>query len=168
LLLRLSSEQLIDLHELSFLAGERSFTIIESLIAGKSKKICPVLDSRMEAANVTSRKLKRLSRADNSIFEERGSKDLHVGWPIVRGKFSDGTLVRAPLLFFPVSLLIDGDSWKLNPRKDAGITFNKSFLLGYAYYNKVEVSEELLDTTFEEFETESMNFRTQLYPHLSG
>ncbi|NJM25483.1 MAG: hypothetical protein HC859_08335 [Bacteroidia bacterium] len=58
LLLRLASDQLMDLHEVSFLGGERSFEVIKALIAGKGRKICPVLDSRMEANNDVSRKLK--------------------------------------------------------------------------------------------------------------
>ena len=99
-LLRLHAEQLIDVHEFSFLNGDRSFEIINALIAGRSKKLCQVLDSRIEANNEASKKLKRLQRIDRFIFEERGSNDLHVGWPFVRGKFTDGSIVRCPLLFF--------------------------------------------------------------------
>src|SRR6478609_7113111 len=56
------SEQLMDLHELSQLNREKSFSIIEALIAGKKKTLCAVLDSRMEAVNVASKKLKKLQR----------------------------------------------------------------------------------------------------------
>src|SRR5689334_20711123 len=86
LLLRLPAEQLMDLHELSFLNGERSFEIIRSLITGADRKLCAVLDSRHEPTNVASSKLKKLQRIDRFIFDERGSNDLHVGWPFVRGK----------------------------------------------------------------------------------
>ncbi|HZI24981.1 MAG TPA: hypothetical protein VFD46_07890, partial [Chryseolinea sp.] len=84
LLLRLHAEQSIDLHKLSFLNGEKSFEVINALIAGRSKKLCQVLDSRMEASNEESKRLKKLQRIDRFIFEERGSNDLHVGWPFVR------------------------------------------------------------------------------------
>ena len=100
LLLRLYADQLMDLQEFSFLNGERSFSIINALIAGKEKKLCPVLDSRVEASNDSSRRLKKIARTDRFVFEERGSNDLHVGWPFVRGKFADGTLVSCPLIFF--------------------------------------------------------------------
>jgi Cdc6-like AAA superfamily ATPase len=153
----------MDLQQLSFLNGEKSFEIIKALIARKSKKICPVLDSRMEKVNEASRKLKRLQRLDKFIFEERGSNDLHVGWPIIRGKFSDGTLVRCPLLYFPVTIVQEQAHWELTLREDAGITFNKSFLLAYSFYNKVKLNEELPDTTFEDFDRDSTVFRTQLY-----
>ncbi len=163
LLLRLHAEQLIDLHDFTFLNGESSFEIINALIAGKNKKICQVTDSRLEANNIVSKKVKKLQRIDNFIFEERGSNDLHIGWPFVRGKFSDGSSVRCPLLYFPVTILQEGQHWVLQLRKDAGITFNKSFLLAFAYYNQVKLEEELLDTNFEEFDTDSTVFRTQLY-----
>ncbi|HEY8935728.1 MAG TPA: AAA domain-containing protein [Cyclobacteriaceae bacterium] len=163
LLLRLHAEQLMDIHLASHLNGERSFSLINALIAGKEKKICQVLDSRLEANNEVSKRLKKLQRADRFLFEERGSNDLHVGWPFLRGKFSDGTLVRCPLLFFPVTLEIQNNNWILKPREEAGITINKSFLLAYAFYNKVKIDEDLLETNFEDFNTDSTVFRTEVY-----
>lgn len=132
-------------------------------MAGKSKAICQVLDSRMERNNTLSQKIKRLQRLDSFLFDERGSNDLHVGWPFVHGKFNDGTLVRCPLLFFPVVIKQIGADWVLQPREDAGITFNKTFLLAYSFYNKVKVEEELFDYPFDDWETDSTIFRTQLY-----
>lgn len=163
LLLRLYAEQLMDLHEVNLLNGYPSFEVIKALIGGKSIQLCQVLDSRVEANNEVSKKIKKLQRADSFLFEERGSYDLHVGWPFVRGKFSDGTLVRCPLLFFPVAITQENNGWYLQLRQQAGITFNKSFLLAYAYYNKVTLEEELLETSFEDFNTDSTVFRTQLY-----
>lgn len=168
LLLRLHAEQLMDLSKLSFLNGEKSFEIINALIADRPKKLCQVLDSRLEANNEESKKLKKLQRIDRFIFEERGSNDLHVGWPFVRGKFADGTAARCPLLFFPVAIVQEGQHWVLQPRDDAGITFNKSFLLAFSFYNKVKLEEELLDMNFEDFEKDSTVFRTQLYQQLEG
>lgn len=165
-LLRLPAEQLMDVHELSFLSGDRSFEIINALIAGRDKKLCQVLDSRVESNNEASKKLKTLQRIDQFIFEERGSNDLHVGWPFVRGKFADGTMVRCPLLFFPVALVQEGQYWVLRPREDAGITFNKAFLLAYSFYNKVRLDEDLLDINFEDFDTDSTVFRTQIYQQI--
>ncbi|KXK27766.1 MAG: hypothetical protein UZ12_BCD005001218 [Bacteroidetes bacterium OLB12] len=54
-LLRLMAEQFIDVQELSHLNGEPAFNIISALIAEKPKFICPVIDSRMEAANEASK-----------------------------------------------------------------------------------------------------------------
>jgi hypothetical protein len=163
LLLRLAADQLMDLHETTFLNGLASFEAIRALINSRNVKLCQVLDSRLEANNEVSKKLKKLQRTDHFLFEERGSYDLHVGWPFVRGKFSDGTSVRCPLLFFPVTIVQENNSWYLHPRPQAGITFNKSFLLAYSFYNKVKLDEELLDTNFEDFAVDSTVFRTQLY-----
>lgn len=163
LLLRLHSEQLIDLHAFSFLDSDKSFEIIRALIAEKSKKLCAVHDSRMEAVNQASTKLKKLQRLDKFIFEERGSNDLHVGWPMVHGKFSDGTVVRCPLLYFPVTLIEENNQWILQPREDAGITLNKSFLLAHSFYTQTPFDNDLPETTFDDFDRDSTVFRTQLY-----
>lgn len=163
ILLRLSAEQLMDLHEVNLLNSFPSFEVLKALIGGKTIQLCQVLDSRVEFNNEVSKKLKKLQRADNFLFEERGSYDLHIGWPFVRGKFSDGTLVRCPLLFFPVSITQENNGWYLQLRQQAGITLNKSFLLAYAFYNKVSLDEEMLDTNFEDFNADSTVFRTQLY-----
>lgn len=160
---RLTSEQFIDLHEFSQLQKEKSFTIIEALIAEKKKNICAVADPRMEAVNEASKKLKKLSRLDQFLFEERGSRDLHVGWPFVRGKFADGTLVRCPLLFFPVALELENNNWILKPREGADITFNKSFLLAHSFYHQLKTEEALLEENFEEADRDSTVFRTFIY-----
>jgi hypothetical protein len=162
-LLKLYADQLIDLHELNLLSGLKSFEIINALISGRDYRLCPVLDSRLEANNDASKKLKKLQRTDRFLFEERGSNDLHVGWPFLRGKFSDGTPVRCPLLFFPVTLVQENNSWYLHPRPQAGITINKSFLLAYSFYNKVKLDEDLLETSFDDFNVDSTVFRTELY-----
>lgn len=166
LVLLKTSEQFVDLHSFSQLNGEKSFSVIEALIAEKKKIICPVADARMDTANEASRKLKKLRRFDEFIFEERGSRDLHVGWPFVRGEFSDGTIVRCPLVFFPVELIVENNKWCLQFRPDGEITFNKSFLLAYSFYNHVAADEELLNQNFEEMDRESTGFRTELYKAL--
>lgn len=163
LLLRLPKEQFIDVHKFNLLDHKPSFHVIAALLAGKAAKVCQVLDSRVEANNEVSERLKRLQRLDRFIFEERGSNDLHIGWPFVRGKLMDGTLIRAPLLFFPVNLKQSRNDWIVEPRRDAGIVLNKSFALAYAYFNKVDLPDDLLETNFEDFDKDSTVWRTQLY-----
>lgn len=124
---RIRSEQFLDLHSFSQLNGEKSFSIIEALIKGRSKVACPLVDSRLESSNESSKKLKRLQRLDQLIFEERGSKDLHIGWPLARGKFLDGTSVRCPLLFIPVEIKIEKNNWVISLRENAGITLTSRF-----------------------------------------
>ena len=117
LLLRLIGNHFIDLHDFNFLNKKPSFEIISSLIGKKSKiTICSLSDSRDEDSNLISRRLRQLARTEKYIFDERGSKDLYVGWPFIRGKFSDGTIVRCPLLFFPVTLSQDENDWNISLR----------------------------------------------------
>jgi len=164
LLLRLYVDQFIDIHEFDYMIKEPSFKIIYKLIAGKSKiKLCSQLDPRDKSSNELSNRLKKIQRIDNFLFEERGSKDLYVGWPIVKGKFMDGTIIRGPLLFFPVELELKDNLWLLNLRKDVSLTFNKSFLLAYSYYNEIKLGESLIERVFDDFDREGKNFKTSLY-----
>jgi AAA domain-containing protein/uncharacterized protein DUF4011 len=164
LLRRLLKGQYIDIHKFDFLHKEPSFSIIKKLIEGKAKiNLTPIADSRDENVNLVSRDLTRLNRLNRFLFDEHGSKDLYVGWPFVRGKFSDGAHVHAPLLFFPVSIDKSGANWVLNHRKDVSVMLNKSFLLAYGYYNGILIDEELTERNLEDFDTDHLVFRTSLY-----
>ena len=162
-MLRLPSSQFIDLREFQFQVKEGAFSIIEALIGGKSQGLCPLMDARDKEANELSRKIRRLAREDQFIFEERGAKDLYVGWPFVHGKLADDTLIRGPLLFFPVEIVLKKDEWTLVPRNDSGTMFNKSLLLAYAHFNQVKLDDDLIDKTFDYFDMDSAVFRTSLY-----
>ena len=126
LLLRLASQQLIDLHEANFLNGNNSFFILENVINGKKVILSDEHDARDEDVNILSLKLKRLMRSDKYIYEEQGSKDLHIGWPMVKGKFSDGTPVRCALTYIPVELQLKEGKFIINKRPNQGISFNIS------------------------------------------
>ncbi len=167
LLLNLSAEQFLDIHELDFLQNKSSFNVIEQLIAQKNIiSLCEIHDPRYERVNEMSKRLRKISRTEKFIEEERGSEDLYVGYPIIKGKFSDGTVVRCPLLFFPVTIIQkDAQVWQLQIR-DESITLNRSFLLAYSHFNQVQISDEFLEYSFEDFSKDSLEFRTQLYEFL--
>ena len=123
---KLLKEQFIDLHDFDFAHNKPSFSIITDLIGGKTKiKLCDLIDSRDESVNILSKRLRRLNRREKLLFEEHGSKDLYVGWPFVAGKFSDGTPVRCPLMFFPVEIQLDDKGWFLKQREDVNIKVYK-------------------------------------------
>ncbi len=167
LLLSLSTEQFLDIHELDFLQNKPSFNIIEQLIAQKNTiPLCEIHDPRYERVNEVSKRLRKISRTEKFIEEEHGSEDLYVGYPIVKGKFSDGTVVRCPLLFFPVTILKkEGQLWQLQTR-DESVTLNRSFLLAYSHFNQIKISDEFLEHSFEDLSKDSLEFRTQLYEFL--
>lgn len=164
ILLRLPQEQFIDLHELDFATGKPSFEIIKSLIARKgSIPLTPEINPRDPADNKMAFRVSRLSRVEQLIYQERGAYDLYVGWPFVRGKFSDDTLVRCPLIYFPVTLERAANMWTLRQRMDVNVTLNKTFLLAYAYYNKVSLDENLLEMVLTDLDADATKYRTQLY-----
>jgi len=163
---RLSTGKHIDFQQLGFLDKLNSFSLLEKIILGKPVTLCPLADPRLAAANEMSRSLKVLHRTSNFLFEEGGTKDLHIGWPFARGKFSDGTWVQCPLVLFPVDLVMTDKEWKLIPRESANIFFNKSFLLALSFYNKTPLAESLLEEDFEDVERDSTVFRTALYSML--
>ena len=179
LLLNLSAEQFLDIHELDFLQNKPSFNIIEQLIAQKNTiSLCEIHDPRYERVNEVSKRLRKISRTEKFIEEERGSEDLYVGYPIIKGKFSDGTVVCCPLMFFPVTLqatappaprggAFESNIWTLKtPPLGAGGLLNRSFLLAYSHFNQLQISDEFLEHSFEDFSKDSLEFRTQLYEFL--
>ena len=66
-------------------------------------------------------------------------------------------------MFFPIALEAGRSVWYLKSRREVNITLNKSFLLAYAYFNGLDVNENLLERVFDDFDKESRGFRTQLY-----
>jgi hypothetical protein len=164
LLLKTIKEQDLDLHELNFNNDQASIELIKLLLAGKKKiNLGSFLDSRDAKSNELSKQLKKIERRENFIYEERGARDLYVGWPFVRGKLNDGNLVRCPLLFFPVTLKIEDNKWMLLKREEENISFNKSFLLAYSYFNQVAIDDDFLETNFDDWEKDIQLFNTNLY-----
>jgi len=160
----LPAEQFLDVHDLDFLDGKPSFEVVSQLIAQKGVvPLCDVLDPRYERLNAVSARLRRIARTEAFIREERGAEDLYVGYPVVRGKFADGTVGRGPLVFFPVTLAVQRQKWVLRRREEPPF-LNPSFLLAYAHFNGLKLPEELLEKTFAETaERDALTFRTQLY-----
>ncbi|WP_420148830.1 AAA domain-containing protein [Spirosoma sp.] len=164
LLTSLPSGQFLDLHETDFLLNKPSFSIIADLISRKASiTLCEVLDPRQERSNEVSRKLKRINRTTRFIEEERGTEDLYVGWPFVKGKFLDETVIHGPLLFFPVQIELQGKFWKLTRRGDGLAFLNPTLALAYGQFNQVKVTDEVVEKSLDEFDRDPLVFRTQLY-----
>ena len=167
LLSTLPSEQFLDIYNTDFLLGKTSFDVIHQLIQKKARiPLCDVQDPRFERVNEISKKLRKIARTETFIQEERGSQDLYVGYPFVRGKLSDGTSIHGPLLFFPVTLRLDKEQWCLFEREEAGVSLNRSFALAYAHFNETMIPDEIIEKSFEDFSKDFLEFRTQLYEWL--
>ena len=167
LLTSLPTGQFLDLHETDFLLNKPSFSLIADLIGRKSSvPLCDVLDARQERSNEVSRKLRRIDRTARFIEEERGTEDLYVGWPFIKGKFLDDTVVHGPLLFFPVQIEQQGKFWKLTRRGDQLAFLNPTLALAYGQFNQMKLPEEVLEKSMEDFDRDPLAFRTQLYEWL--
>jgi len=166
LFLRLSATQELDISELHFIDKHAAFHIIEELVTErKNIRICSVQEPRVEKVQFVSSTLKKIYRKLGQIYEERGLYECYVGWLFAEGKWKDGTPFRAPLLFFPIKLEMEGNAWYLN-REGRSIQLNKSLLLAFAHYHDLVLPDELLEEDFEEFSSDPLEFRTQTYEWL--
>ncbi|MCP2042362.1 AAA domain-containing protein [Pontibacter sp. HSC-36F09] len=164
LLLRLSRELHLDVNELDFINNKPAFHILEKVISGKTAVLAPFADSRYAPVTPVSQRLRFIRRKADMILEERGSRELYLGWPFVHGKFADGTTVRCPLLFFPVQLQVNGkQEWELIPDTSQPAQFNQSFVLAYAHYMGTPLAEPLLELDLSTLPSHPLEFRTQVY-----
>lgn len=169
LLSSLPIDQFLDLHDADYLLNKPSFWVIQQLVARKASiPLCEVLDPRHERANQVSKKLRRIARTTQFIAQERGTEDLYVGWPFVRGQFMDGTSIHGPLLFFPVQVEQKGDQWHLTRRGDEEAFINPTFTLAYAHFNAVKLPPDYVEKEFDDFDKDVLAFRTQLYEWLKA
>ncbi|GAB3987213.1 hypothetical protein GCM10028807_06600 [Spirosoma daeguense] len=167
LLSSLPASQFLDLQETDFLLNKPSFGIIADLISRKPAiPLCEVIDARQERSNEVSRKLRRIDRTARFIEDERGTEDLYVGWPFVKGKFLDETVVHAPLLFFPVKIEQQGKFWKLLRRGDELAFLNPTLALAYGQFNQVKLPDDVLEKNLDDLDRDPLVFRTQLYEWL--
>ena len=167
LLTRLPGEQFLDIMDTDYLLGQPAFQLIAHLIAGKKLiPICDLQDPRYEKVNQVSKKLRKISRTEKFIASERGTQDLYLGYPFIKGKLANGSVIHAPLLYFPVRLSIEKERWCIGERGDSRVLFNRSFGLAYAQFNETRVPNEILDKNFEDFSTDFLTFRTELYEWL--
>ncbi|WP_018342644.1 AAA domain-containing protein [Cytophaga aurantiaca] len=166
LFLRLSAAQELDLSELNFLDQHAAFHYIEELLTEKKNiRLAPIQEPRVEKVQIVSSTLKKIYRKLGQIYEERGLYECYVGWLFAEGKWKDGTPFRAPLLFFTVQLEIEGNYWTLK-RDERSIHVNKSLLLAFSHYHDLIIPDEILEEDFEDFSSDPLEFRTQIYEWL--
>jgi hypothetical protein len=166
LFLRLSASQELDLNELHFLDQHFAFHYIQELLTDKKIiRLTPVQEPRVEKVQLVSSTLKKIYRKLGQIYEERGLYECYAGWLFAEGKWKDGTPFRAPLLFFPVQLEVEGNYWILK-REGRNIHVNKSLLLAFSHYHDLVIPDEVLEEDFEEFSSDPLEFRTQIYEWL--
>jgi superfamily I DNA and/or RNA helicase len=165
---KLVASQMIDLKDFHFLNNHPSFFYITELLGRKRNiPLIQLADARDKNVNELSQRLKKLQQNIQLIEQETGEKNLFVGWPFVEGKLINGQLIRCPLIFFPVSLVKEENSWYLRKKAGDQPFLNKSFLLTYGHSTGLKIDNEWLETSIEDFPRESTEFRTALYHYLN-
>ena len=156
--------QYLDLSEANYILEGSSLDLMEKLIASdKNIALSKVLDSRGASGNEVSRKLRQISRREKYIYEESGQKNLYVGYPFVEGKLLDGTMLRAPLILFPIDLSEVSGEWIMKQRTDVPASFNTTLLMAFAHFNQIKLDEEYWEKSLEEPPKELTAFLTHLY-----
>lgn len=136
---RLSARRDIDLRQLGFIEKDSPEELFRKILAGRELTLLSRPDPRFEAANLADRRLNQIFREVSQLEEESGAYDLYVGYPFVEGKFLDGTVVRCPVLLFPVRLLRNlqgAPRWRLQAQPGESPQLNRTFFLAYETYQQ--------------------------------
>ncbi|WP_158856849.1 AAA domain-containing protein [Lunatibacter salilacus] len=164
---KLIHQQMIDLKDFHFLNNHPSFFYITELLGRKRNiPLIQLNDARDKNVNQLSQRLKRLQQNVKFAEEETGEKNLFVGWPFVEGKLLNDQLIRCPLLFFPISLVLEENAWYLRKNPGELPFLNPSFLLAYGQAQGKPLDKVWMEQSLEDFSKDPRGFRTDLYHHL--
>jgi len=96
-------------------------------------------------------KIKELAREVEEIEKETGKYELYIGYPFVFGSINQGitkTLVKAPLVLFPVKIDIGSDDTvELRMNNSESIQLNRALIFAYAQAKRIDLGE--LELEFE-------------------
>lgn len=95
--------------------------------------------------------LRQLKREVDEFAKETGRYEMFVGYPFVQGELNKDTMIKAPLLLFPMTINVrDEYTVDIEFKKDEPIQLNKVFILAYAKQNKL-----IVDDLIQEFDGEN-------------
>lgn len=164
---KLVSGQMIDLKDFDFVNHLPAFNYIEELIGKKNRfPLLPLSDPRDKHINLLSTRLKKLQHSVKLAEAETGEKSLYVGWPFVEGKMLNGQVIRCPLMFFPIEIASEENQWQWTRNSGESPFLNKAFLLAYSQAYGKEPNKFGEDNPLENFSTDSVSFRNELYVFL--
>ena len=139
---------LSELHEYNF--NER--TLINYMNSGQEYKLFEIQSFKEPTEENLKRKdneekiykqLQKIKQEINLIRKTSGRHVGYIGYPFLEGKIErewngkiEETIIKAPLLLFPVDLAINRRTQKITliPQVDAGIQFNKSLVFAVEKY----------------------------------
>ena len=95
---------------------------------------------RAISAQVTA--LKNLKREIEEFAKETGRYELYIGYPFVQGGLNKDTVIKAPLLLFPITIEIaDENTVEVEIKRDEPVQLNKVFCLAYAKQHRLNLEE---------------------------
>ena len=125
---------------------------LEEFEKAEKKRKKKVSDGETKLIETEIARLRELKREVEEIEKETGKYELYVGYPFVFGSIQQGpttTLIKAPLLLFPVKIDIDGDdSAYITFDNSEKIQINKALIFAYAQSKKINIDE--LETEFDD------------------
>ena len=102
-------------------------------------------DEAVKAIELEVTKLKELKREVEEIAKETGRYELYVGYPFVFGSIAQGptkTLIKAPLLLFPVKIdIIDESTVEIYINQVEKIRLNPALVYAYAQSKKINIDQ---------------------------
>ena len=94
-------------------------------------------------------RIRELKREVEDIEKETGRYELYIGYPFVFGSINQGaakTLIKAPLLLFPVRIEIsDDDTVEIKRNEAEKIQINRALIYAYAQSKKLDIEQLELD-----------------------
>ncbi len=139
-------------------AHESAYTLTKEDIKKNEKAI---EDEHKRLLELEITKIKELKRETDEIEKETGRFELFVGYPFVFGCIPSGsskTLVKAPLLLFPVKIEIIGeDSAEISLNLNERIHINHALIFAYAQAKKLNI--EQLELEFDDISDSFKNVR---------
>ena len=96
-------------------------------------------------------KLREIRRTVEEIEKETGRYELYIGYPFVFGSISQGssrTLIKAPLLLFPITLdFPDENTVEISFNRSQKTQLNRALIFAYAQSKKISVDQ--METEFD-------------------
>jgi DNA polymerase IIIc chi subunit len=159
-----------DLMTWDFLSTLSGLDMVKQMLAGKaSLKIADVQHIKGDDLEFVLEEAKRIIRTKTLIEEETGSADFYVGWPFVEGVFKNGMPLRAPLIFLPYTLKINGREVFLEKRTDVEPHWNRSLFLSLTLHEEYNFDKEWLESPISDLEdTSDKDFRIALIEQLKS
>ncbi len=124
----------------------------EDYLSARKKRQRKILVSERKLIENEVAKIKVIKREVEDIERETGKCELYIGYPFVFGSLPQGptrTLIKAPLLLFPVKIDIpDEDTVEIRFNKAEKIQVNKALIFAYAQAKRINLDE--LESEFDD------------------